>query len=352
MAAPGRLEYADYEVPKAEKGGLIVKVTQTNVCGSELHIWEGSMPRTEIGHEFVGVVSELGEGVTTDCAGRPLAVGDRVTATYFSVCGKCYYCAHGDFEQCENTYRNMWQPPENGHPFKHSFATHYQVNAEQYFYKVPDNIPDPVAAGINCAVSQVYYGLDKAELKMNDTVVVQGAGGLGLYGCAIASSAGARVIIVDGVESRLEQARKFGAQYTISMKEYDTVEKRVAKVKELTDGRGADLVMEVTGVPAAFPEGLGYVRACGKFLPMGNVTLGTKVEIDPAALTKSQAAIFPVNRYKPWYLDKALQFISLTMEKFPYEELINSDFTFEEIEDALNKSVARQVTRASIRVDK
>lgn len=350
MATPGCLEYREYELPKAEKGGLIVKVTQTNVCGSELHIWKGSMQRTTLGHEFVGTVEELGEGVSTDCAGRSLEKGDRVTATYFEVCGKCYHCAHGDFERCENTYRHSWQPPEN-YPFKGTFATHYQVDPDQYFYKVPENIPDTVAAGVNCAVSQVLYGLDTAGLKMNDAIIIQGAGGLGLYGCAIASWAGAKVIIVDGVESRLKQAQKFGACYTVSMQEYDTVEKRTSRIKELTGGHGADLVMEVTGVPAAFTEGLGYVRPCGKYLTMGNVTLGSTVSLDPAALTKSQVVVYPVNRYKPWYLDKALQFISATIGQYPYEELMDNDFTFGQIEDALNKSAARQVTRASIKVD-
>lgn len=351
MAEPGKLEYREYDLPKVEKGGLLVKVTQTNVCGSELHIWKGSMQRTTLGHEFVGTVQELGDGVTTDCAGRPLAIGDRITATYFEVCGKCFHCAHGEFEKCDNTYRHSWQPPEN-YPFKGTFATHYQVDPDQYFYKVPENIPDAVAAGINCAVSQVLFGLDTVSLKMNDTIVIQGAGGLGLYGCAIASHAGAKVIIIDGVESRLEQAKKFGADYTINMNEYDTVEKRTAKVKELTDGKGADIVMEVTGVPAAFAEGLGYVRPCGKYLTMGNVTLGSNVQFDPAALTKSQVVIYPINRYKPWYLDKALQFVSSTIDKYPYEDLMDNDFTFEQIEDALNKSVAREVTRASIMVDK
>lgn len=349
MASPGKLEYREYELPHAEKGGLVVKVTQTNVCGSELHIWKGSMQRTTLGHEFVGVVDDLGEGVTTDCAGRPLSTGDRVTATYFEVCGKCFHCAHGEFERCDNTYRHAWQPPEN-YPFKGTFATHYQVNPDQYFYKVPENIPDCVAAGVNCAVSQVLYGLDAAGLKMNDTIVIQGAGGLGLYGCAAAKTAGAKVIIVDGVESRLQTAVKFGADYTINMKEFDTVEKRTQRVKELTEGKGADITMEVTGVAAAFAEGLGYTRPCGTYLTMGNVTLGSAVTLDPAALTKSQVRILPVNRYKPWFLDKALQFISATIDRFPYVELMNDDFTFDQIEDALNQSAARQVTRASIKV--
>lgn len=307
------------------------------------------MDRTTLGHEFVGEVAELGEGVTTDCAGRALKVGDRITATYFEACGTCYHCARGEFELCENTYRFAWKAPEM-YPFKGTYATHYEISPRQSFYKVPDNIPNVVAAGVNCAVAQAYYGLSIAGVKLGNTVVIQGAGGLGLFGCAIASAAGAKVIIVDMDAGRLETAKKFGADDTVSMKEIETPEKRTAKIKELTDGRGADIVMEVAGVPSAFEEGLGYVRPLGTYLTMGNVTLGRTVTFDPAALTKAQVRIVPVNRYKPWYLDKALSFISDTMGRFPYAELMNADFTFGQIEDALNKSAARLVTRASIKV--
>lgn len=322
MDAPGKLGIREPEIPHPEKGGIVAKVLQTNVCGSEVHIWKGSMNRTTLGHEFVGAVAELGEGVTTDCAGRPLKVGDRVTATYFEACGTCAHCARSEFECCENTYRYAWKEPEL-YPFKGTFATHYQISPRQSFYKVPDNIPNCVAAGVNCAVSQAYFGLETAGLKLGQTVVIQGAGGLGLFGCAIAKTAGAKVIIVDMDAGRLETAKKFGADETICMKDIDTPEKRTEKVQELTGGQGADIVMEVAGVPAAFEEGLGYVRSMGTYLTMGNVTLGRTVSFDPAALTKSQVRILPVNRYKPWYLDKALAFISGTIDRYPYAELMD-----------------------------
>lgn len=350
MDAPGKLGRRELDIPHPEKGGVVVKVLQTNVCGSELHIWKGSMNRTTLGHEFVGEVAELGEGVTTDCAGRELKAGDRITATYFEACGTCYHCARGEFESCDNTYRFAWKAPEL-YPFKGTFATHYQISPRQSFYKVPDNIPDAVAAGVNCAVSQAYYGLDTVGVKMGDTVVIQGAGGLGIFGCAIAKTAGAKVIVVDMDANRLKTVRKFGADETINMKELETPEKRTERVKELTGGKGADIVMEVAGVPAAFEEGLGYVRAMGTYLTMGNVTLGRTVTFDPAALTKAQIRIIPVNRYKPWYLDKALTFISNTIDRFPYMELMDDDFTFDQVEEALNQSAARLVTRASIRVE-
>ena len=349
MAEPGKLEYRQYDLPTPGKGALMMKILRSNVCGSELHIWKGSMQQTTLGHEVVGTVAELGEGVTTDCAGRPLEVGDRITCTYFQACGKCFHCSHGELLKCENAYQYLWWKTPDQYPhFVGTFATHYYVHPQQYFYKVPDNIPDAVAAGMNCAVTQVLYALETVGLQLNDTIVIQGAGGLGLYGTAMANAMGAKVIIIDGVETRLEQAKKLGADHLINMHEYDTTEKRTARIKELTGGYGADIAMEVTGVPAAFSEGLNFIRPCGKYLSLGNVTLGTTVPIDPAFLTKSQIVIYPINRYQPWYLDKALKFISATIDKYPYEELMDGDFGFEQLAEALDKSVAREVTRASI----
>ena len=307
------------------------------------------MQQTVMGHEVVGSVAALGEWGTTDCAGRPLNVGDRITCTYFQACGKCFHCANGEFLKCENAYQYAWWKTPDQYPhFVGTFATHYYVHPQQSFYKVPDNIPDSVAAGVNCAVSQMLYAIEIGQVKMNDTVVIQGAGGLGLYGTAIANHTGAKVIVIDGAEARLNQAKKFGADHLINMKEYDTVEKRVARIKELTGGYGADVAIEVSGAPAAFAEGLQHVSPCGKYLSLGNVTLGTTVPIDPAFLTKSQVVIYPINRYQPWYLDKALKFISSTIGKYPYEDLMDADFSFDQVAVALDKSTAREVTRASI----
>lgn len=352
MCEPGKVEYRTYELPKPEKGALLMKLKRCNVCGSELHIWKGSMPRTTFGHEGVGTVAELGEGVTTDSAGRPLAIGDRIVSTYFSACGKCVHCNRGEFYKCDNAYAHKWKPDTEEWPhFFGMFATHYYIWPDYKFYKVPENVPDSVAGVCNCAVPQVLFGYDKADLRMGDWVLIQGAGGLGLFAAAAAKVAGAKVIVVDGVPARLEQAKKFGADYIIDMNEYDTPEKRHMRAKELVNGEGVDMAVELTGVPAAFKEGFGYIRSCGKYLSMGNVTLGTTVDIDPAALTKQQAVIIPVNRYQPWYIDKALHFISDTIDRFPYEDMIDADYPFDRLADAMNDSVARKVTRASIVID-
>ncbi|BCJ85536.1 zinc-binding dehydrogenase [Effusibacillus dendaii] len=351
MTEPGKLVFAQYDLPEAEPGAVLVKVIRTNVCGSELHIWQGHHPTKKsgvMGHEMVGQIERLGVGVETDFAGSPVQVGDRIAAAYFLTCRKCTPCQQGQFHLCENAYRFWTKDPEEAPHFHGSFATHYYIHPDQYFYKVPDNVPDSAAASANCALSQVYFGIEKAHLRYGETIVIQGAGGLGLNAAAVAKEFGATVIVIDAVPGRLEKAKQFGADHLINMKEYDTTEKRAKAVYQLTGGKGADVGMELTGVPAAFNEGIQLIRPGGRYVSIGNISPGQMTPFDPGLMTRKSIEIIPVVRYDPWYLNKALQFLSRTIDKYPFGEMLDADFTLEEIGLALDKSASREITRASI----
>nr|WP_067292518.1 zinc-binding dehydrogenase [Marinobacterium profundum] len=350
MSKPGSLEYQEYEVPSPGPGSVVVKVLCSNVCGSELHIWSGHHPKKcgGLGHETVGVVHELGEGVVTDNAGQAIKVGDRIAATYFIACQRCASCQSGKLNLCENAYSFWAKQPEEAPHFHTTFATHYYIHPGQFFYKVPKNVPDKLAAGANCALSQVYYGVDLSGVSINDSLVVQGAGGLGIYATAIAKAKGARVIVIDADSSRLELAREFGADHVLNIQQYPTREERIQAVKALTDGRGADVCVEVAGVPEAFVEGLELVRSGGRFVTMGNVTPGKTILIDPGFITRQQISIIPVMRYQPQYLHKALTFLSDNIEKLPFHKMLDAEYSLEGVESALSDSMSRKVTRASI----
>ncbi|MED4352828.1 zinc-binding dehydrogenase [Schinkia azotoformans] len=354
MTEPLKLDYQEYTVPEPGPGAIIAKVSRTNVCGSELHIWRGQHPslkRGVLGHEMIGQVHKLGEGVTTDSAGEPISIGDRIVATYFLICKKCPACQEGQFNLCENAYYFWTKQPEVEPHFHGTFGTHYYIHPEQYVYKVPDNVPDISAASANCALSQVYFGIDQASLSYGQTIVIQGAGGLGLNAAAVAKEKGATVIVVDALKSRLDQAKEFGADYVIDINDYQTVEQRSKIIQELTNGRGADIGLEVAGVPAAFAEGIHHIRPGGKYITIGNISPGRMVEFDPGLLTRKSIQIIPVIRYNPWYLRKSLEFLSKNIDKYPFDTLLDAEFTLEEVEDALEKSANREITRASIVVN-
>ncbi|WP_197046632.1 zinc-binding dehydrogenase [Oceanobacillus salinisoli] len=351
MKKPEVMSFHTYELPVPEKGSVLLKVRRSNVCGSEIHIWKGDHPTKKtgvLGHEMVGEVESLGEGVKADFAGEALEVGDRVASTYFQVCRKCKMCQKGAFNLCENAYEFWNKRAEESPHFHGTFATHYYVHPDFFFYKVPDNVPDIVAASANCAISQVYFGIEQANLQYGETIVIQGAGGLGLNAAAIAKEKGATVIVIDGVEKRLENALKFGADHIINFNKFDTVEKRVEKVNELTNGTGADVGMELSGTPDAFSEGIHLVTSGGRYVSIGNVSPGKTTLFDPGLLTRKSINIIPIVRYHPWYLKKALDFLSKNIDKYPFADMIDGEFTFDNIEEALERSAKREVNRASI----
>lgn len=354
MTGPEKMIFEEYDLPKVGQDSILVRVTRTNVCGSELHIWKGLHPTKKsgvMGHEMVGEIVELGEGVTTDYAGQTVQVGDRIAAAYFLTCKKCKQCLQGYFNLCDNAYE-YWSKEAHEYPHFHgSFATHYYIHPNQYFYKVPVNIPDEVAAGANCALSQVYFGLEKSGLKYGDTIVIQGAGGLGLNATAVAKMFGARVIVIDAVPSRLELAKKFGADETISINQHITLEERIEKIMTLTNGIGADVVMELTGIPAAFAEGIHLIKSGGKYISIGNISPGKLTEFDPGVMTRKNITIMGLIRYEPWYLYKSLKFLSMNINKFPFSEMLACDYTLEDVSKALDASFNRGVTRASIGIE-
>lgn len=351
LAAPNEIELREYDVPGPEPGGLLTEVVRANVCGSELHIWSGDHPLIRdgvLGHEALCRVLERGAGVETDRAGEPIAEGDLVVPAYFITCGACPYCGAGEFRLCANAYEYWSRSPDEEPHFHGTFATHYHVHPEQFFYKVPPGIDEGVAASANCALSQVLCGFDKVDVTWDDTVVIQGAGGLGLNAIAVAAERGARTIVVEGAEGRLDRAERFGADHTIDMREFETVEERTARVRELTDGLGADVAVEVAGVPEAVPEGIELLCDGGRYLEMGNIVPGRTTEFDPGAMTRKSITVESVMRYDPWYLRDALEFLAERGDAYPYEDLLDAEFPLSAVETALERSASREITRASL----
>lgn len=351
LAEPERVEQREYEVQPPEPGAILTEVERANVCGSELHIWRGNHPEVKegvLGHEVLCRVAELGEGVETDYAGEPIEEGDLIAPAYYLTCRKCPPCLAGDFHLCENAYRYWSKSPEESPHFHGTFATHYYIHPDQYFYKVPDGLDPAIAAGANCALSQVMFGLHTVGIEYGDTVVVQGAGGLGLNAVAVATERGAETIVIEGAEGRIDRARAFGADHVIDFRDDDTVEARAERVRELTDGVGADVGVEVAGVPEAFAEGIQLLRDGGRYLEMGNVSPGEHTEFDPGLLTRKSIDITAVVRYNPWFLHRALSFLDENKEKYPYSDLIDAEFALEDVEEALARSDSREVTRATL----
>lgn len=350
-------QLARRDVPEPKPGAVIVKVSACNICGSDLHAWNGHFQTaglggklpTVLGHEMIGAVAAFGAGITRDSNGQPLAVGDRVTYTYFSMCGRCPSCLRGQPVACANLKMAMLGSAEEWPYFVGGYADYFYVHPGASIYKVPDDIPDELAAGANCALSQVIYGFQRAALTFGETVVLQGTGGLGIYACAVAKAFGASTVIaIDGVAERLELARRFGADHTIDLNAVPDEKARAKQIRALTGGRGADVVMELVGRPEAVPEGIKLMAMMGRYVIIGNINIGQTYEADPSRLVMSNKTLIGVSLYPPYVLGQALDFIRRTKDRLPWDALLSRKFTLENINEAFERANRREIPRASI----
>ncbi|MBM4463821.1 MAG: zinc-binding dehydrogenase [Chloroflexi bacterium] len=351
-------EIKEYPVPEPKPGAILVKISMANVCGSDLHIWRGDMKLglfgaslpTVLGHEMTGRVAKLGEGISTDSAGQPLAVGDRVVYRYFYPCGRCPSCVRGVDAACPRNTMTIGGPSEKPPYFVGAFGDYFYLRPGHVVFKVPDDVTDHIAASANCALSQVIYGLERVALGFGETIVIQGAGGLGINAVAVAKEMGAqRIIVIDGITQRLELASAFGADELIDMRHFKTPQERVQRVKELTGGWGADVVAELVGFPGVIPEGLDMLCNGGRYLEMGNVSpLHGTFEIDPALLVMGSKTIFCVATYGRDTLKKALNFLSRAKDKYAFDKILSRSYALEEINKAFEEQDKGLVSRATI----
>ncbi|MFC6733479.1 MULTISPECIES: zinc-binding dehydrogenase [unclassified Haladaptatus] len=341
------------ERPDVEKGAVLTEVVQTNVCGSELHFWREEFPVPSgavFGHEAVLEITELGDDVTSDSAGNRLSEGDLVVPVYFQQCGECRACSNGQFYACDLIRSTgEWMQPHHIAPhFRGTFATHYYIHPDQYFYKVPEGVPNEVAASANCALSQILFSVDHAGgITAGEEVIIQGAGGLGLHAIAVAKENGATVTVLEGAENRLEQAENFGADNVIDITDFESPGERIRRAQEVTGG-GADLAIEVAGFPEVFDEGTRMIRSGGRYLEIGNISPNLSGEFTPANLTLNRITTYSVLFYQPWYLKRALEFLDAHIDDYPYESLLDAEFCLADAQQALEKSDQQAVTRATL----
>lgn len=351
-------EIREYPVADPGPDEILVKITIASVCGSDLHMWRGETPPFQRppgvpGHEMTGTIAKLGRNRRTDTLGKPLQEGDRVAFAYFIPCGSCWACLTGT-TGCPNRYRSRSALTADDPPHFHgAYGDYYYVLPRQWIYAVPAELSDDLVAPVNCALAQVIYGLNRIGVWLGDTVVIQGAGGLGINAIAVARDMGAgRVIAVDGVAERLELARAFGADATINIREIPNRADRVARVKELTGGVGADVCVEVVGVPSVVQEGLELLRVGGRYLMMGNIVPNAAAEFVPHDAVRQPKTMLGVLSYDAWVIPRALEWLARARDRYPFDRFLAARYSLEQIDLAFQQAdwaaQAGQVPRAII----
>lgn len=349
-------EIREYPVPEPGPGAIVVKVRLANICGSDLHLWRGEYKPADggtwrlrsVGHEMCGEVYALGEGVTLDAAGQPLQVGDRIVYTYYCPCGSCRACLRGRGPRCPHGMRHR-HPPSVWPHFNAAYGQYYYLHPGQKCFRVPDTVSDDLAAPANCALAQVIDSLSEAGTGFGDTVVIQGAGGLGVLACAVAKQRGVRqVIVIDSVDSRLDLALQFGADAVIDMKSLASPAERVSRVKQLTEGWGADVVLEVAGVPQAVPEGLEMLGVGGVYAEVGNICERETCTLDPSLLVLKAIRVLGLMWYRPESLFQSLDFLKRFQNCYPFSKLLAHRFPLAAINEAFAAQDAGRIQRAAL----
>jgi L-iditol 2-dehydrogenase len=277
------VEVVDVPYPELKPGRVIVKVKAAGICGSDLHTYDSAEPAWDpgqiLGHEGAGEVVEVGEGVEN------FEVGNRVSYNPFAprtnqFCGECYFCLTGQPLGCQAKI------PVTKRTFMHdggSMAEYQSINAKA-LYKLPDNVTYEVGALLE-PFGVSYHGvLEASSLKTGQTIVILGPGTIGLFALIAAKTVTPKQVIITGTTKdeavRFKLARELGVDVLINVDEDDPVK----KVMELTDGVGADVVVEAVGIPL-LTQGLKMLRYGGEYIAIGHPPFSDKTVASIDGLT-------------------------------------------------------------------
>jgi L-iditol 2-dehydrogenase len=333
------LELWSVPIPELLPGSVLIRVDAATLCGTDAHRWEGHLPPMESpfipGHETCGTIVDM-RGDVRDILNVPLANGDRVISSY-AHCGECYYCrVSRQTTLCErNTPYGGWHPAKllGGCSEYHVFPPGVSL------IRVPDNVPPELAASAACALRTVLHGYEQlGSIESYESVLVLGAGPLGLYATAVARDRGARNVYTIGAPAlRVSVATAWGADDVLDLDAMPLVADRLTWVRERTGGRGADIVLNCAS-SGAFVDGLAMVRPGGRFVNLG-VSGGPDLPVNPGLLFRG-VRINTVVMAEARHFFEAIEFLHTRMEKFPFAKLLSNRFPLERTTDALRGMAA------------
>jgi L-iditol 2-dehydrogenase len=347
MLEPGKMEMQSFDLPKIAEDCALLKVDACGICGSDLHAFRGRMKTAPFplipGHEFIGTIVEVGKLANQKMAivgKETISPGDRVAIAPSSLtCGQCWYCLHMPHRPTLCTSRSIYgfNSIKNPPSIWGGFSEYIYLHPRTWVFPLPADLPleravlaEPMATGLR-AVERAYnpgeafvghgYGVGSRAM-------VLGAGPIGLMVILALRFSGAKLIIVqDLIESRLEMAKGMGADLAIRAQE--PLEQRMKMVQEVTDGVGADVVIEAAGVPLAFRESLAFVRRGGKVIEVGHYTDPGAVEVNPWVICNKDVDIHGSWAYPAIIFKDALTVLGKS--PFPIEKVVTHKIPLEDL---------------------
>ena len=352
LTGPKTIEVKEFPMPQVGDNDILVKVEGCGVCGTDVHEWKGDpfgLAPVVLGHEGTGEIVALGKNIKCDTAGKPLKVGDKLVTSVIS-CGECGICRlhPGTTNLCDN--QGIFGLISDS-PDKHLngwFATHLLISGKgATYFEVNDlNLKERMLLELACVcVHALGRGNGTGLLNFGSKVLIQGCGPVGLMMIAVLRAAGINhLIAVDGSASRLEMAKKLGVKTVINFREADTLEKRVAAVKAVTNGMGADFAYQCTGAPPAAADIYSYIRRGGGLCEMGFFVNNGEYNVNPHfAMCNKEITIVGSWDYSADDYPTTMAFLRQAREmKIPIKELITHSFPLDKLNEAMEVNVRQE----------
>ncbi len=339
--APGQITLDSVPIPKAGAGEAVIRVTLTTICGTDLHILKGEYavkPGLIIGHEPVGIIHELGAGLTG------YKVGDRVLVGAITPCGQCNYCLGGNWSQCGGPLGG-WKFGNtiNGAQAEYLLVPHAQANLA----KIPDELADEQVVLLADIASTGISAAESGHVQIGDTVAVFAQGPIGLCATAGAKLKGASLIIaVESDPVRTEMSKRMGADVVLDFSKEDVIE----SIKHLTRGRGVDVAIEALGTQSTFENALRAIRAGGTLSSLGVYSGKLALPLDAFAAGLGDHKI--VTTLCPGGKERMRRLIELVRQgRIDLVPLLTHTFALEDIKDAYDLFGSRRdgVIKVAIR---
>ena len=352
--------------PKVPKKGALIKIGACGVCGTDQHILKGHWPKPlpwpfTLGHELAGEIVEIGPELKTDHMGKPIFVDSKLMLPPFMPCGFCAWCKRYPDQQnrCPEPvyygrYLGFEKPPHLWGGWAEYVFVDYDELPGTKIYKLPDDM-SYLLGSLSEPLTSCIRGFNRAAkagtFKWGDTVVIQGTGPIGILAIAAAQEMGAgRVIAVGAPESpRLKLAREFGAEATVDIEKYKTAEARIAAVREIVGGYGADVVMDCSGHPTAGPEGIEFLRDGGTYVEMGQFTDAGSIETNWHRFVAKDLSILGSWAFSANDLALGVDMLDRARDKYPWRKMQTLyPFTLEGVERAVADAMAMKTVKSTL----
>lgn len=352
-------------VPRPTVGpkAALIQIGACGVCGTDLHILKGHWPKPlpwpfTLGHELAGVIVEIGDELRTDFMGKPIGVGSKLMLPPLMPCGHCDWCLH--YPETANKcltpvyygrYLGFERAPHLWGGWAEMVYVDFEALPGTKIYKLPDAMPLRLGA-LSEPLTSCIRAFSRAQkiggFPWNATVVVQGTGPIGILAIAAAREMGAgRVIAVGAPETpRLELARRFGAEATVDIERIATPEARIAAVREIVGGYGADLVMDCSGHPTAGPEGIEFLRDGGTYVEMGQFTDAGAIQTNWHRICTKDLNVLGSWAFTANDLPKGVDMLWQARDRYPWYDM-QTLYPF--TEDGIGRAVADAMAMRTVK---